>query len=929
MPDVNLIVDGKPVTVPAGTNLVDAARAAGVPVPVFCYHPKLKPVGMCRMCLVEAWTPKIDPATRQPVIGEDGKPVLALMMNKLQPGCVTPVSEGMEVRTVTDKVHFAQKGQLEFLLTSHPLDCPVCDKGGECPLQNLTMQFGPSTSRFDYADKVHFEKPIALGDLIYLDRERCILCSRCVRFQDDIAGDPVLGFDNRGRAWEIISKSEPAFDSKFSGNTTDICPVGALTSSDFRFKARVWEVRSVPSICPHCPVGCDITLDMRYNDLMRVMPRENDFVNEIWICDKGRYGMRFLESDARLVQPLVRRNGQLEPASWEEAYRLIGEKLLQVSAAAGANALAGLAGPELSNEDLFAFRRLMGDTLGTRHLDHRPGAPDDVVLDPFGAVLGVGSGTNLLSLGKGSAVLVFGADPEEEAMLYVPRLRGVVARGGDLTVVNSYATKLERGATRGLRVRAGAEALLALALLKVVVDERLINQDVVARLRNTADLMQQLASASLADLAAAAGLSEASIQAAARAFAGAENAIIIYGRAALQADPAAVEALANLALLTGKFGKPNSGVIALLPGANGRGALDMGVLPQGSGALAAREMWAAAEAGTVRAMIIAGLNPAAASTAAARGLEALEFLVVADTFLTETAQLADVVLPLAAFAEREGTFTNAERRVQRFRQARENPANLPAAWEAFQRIARTVPAKRSTENTESTAKTKGNGRQSVTIATVGKVANAQPSAVSVSSVPSVDRHWNYVVASDVMDAIVASVKGYAGASYTSLGLTQNAGWGRQANEAVYYDGTSYENSEGIGVQTPAEAEDNRASFTLSLRAPAPRLPASNGQLMLLAPVRAYDGELWSSGSKLTPRQVPPHAILSIADAGRLGVAIGERVRLESSAGAVELLAVIDSGLAEGLVLVPAVHGAGLASLLTGGQTSVTVSKMSE
>lgn len=258
MPDVNLIIDGHAVTVPAGTNLVDAARTVEVAIPVFCYHPKLKPVGMCRMCLIEVYTPRIDPATRQVVLGPDGLPQLALMMNKLQPACVTPVSEGMVVKTTTEKVKFAQRGVLEFLLTSHPLDCPVCDKGGECPLQNLTMQWGPEVSRFDYSDKVHFEKPIKLSDVIYLDRERCILCSRCVRFQDDIAGDSVLGFDNRGRSWEIISKSEPGFDSKFSGNTTDICPVGALTNADFRFRSRVWEVRSTPSICTHCSVGCNL-----------------------------------------------------------------------------------------------------------------------------------------------------------------------------------------------------------------------------------------------------------------------------------------------------------------------------------------------------------------------------------------------------------------------------------------------------------------------------------------------------------------------------------------------------------------------------------------------------------------------------------------------------------------------------------------------
>ena len=226
MPDVNLIIDGVTVTVPAGTNIVDAARTVQNAIPVFCYHPRLDPAGMCRMCLVQVGTPQIDRATGNLVLGEDGKPVVA-MMPKLQTACTTPVSEGMVVNTVSQPVQEAQKGVLEFLLTSHPLDCPVCDKGGECPLQNLTMGWGPAKSRYEYNDKVHFEKPVKLGDLIFLDRERCILCSRCVRFQDDIADDSVLGFDNRGRNWMIISKSEPGFDSKFSGNTTDICPVGA------------------------------------------------------------------------------------------------------------------------------------------------------------------------------------------------------------------------------------------------------------------------------------------------------------------------------------------------------------------------------------------------------------------------------------------------------------------------------------------------------------------------------------------------------------------------------------------------------------------------------------------------------------------------------------------------------------------------------
>src|SRR5215216_4974550 len=341
---VTLTIDGQQVTVPAGIGVVDAAKMAGIDIPVFCHHPKLEPVGMCRMCLVEVGRPMRDRATGQ-IVMENGAPKIQFLP-KLETACTNKVEEGMVVLTQSDKARAGQRGTVEFLLTSHPLDCPVCDKGGECPLQNLTMQWGPGNSRYDYSDKVHFEKPIPLGDLIYLDRERCILCARCVRFQDEIAGDPVLGFDNRGRSWEIISKSDPQFDSKFSGNTTDICPVGALTSSDFRFKARVWELRSVPSVCNHCPVGCDISLDMRYNDLMRVMPRENDYVNEIWNCDKGRFGMRYLESAERLKLPMIRRNRQWAEVTWEEAFQFIADKLTLIRASAGPSALAGLAGPK-------------------------------------------------------------------------------------------------------------------------------------------------------------------------------------------------------------------------------------------------------------------------------------------------------------------------------------------------------------------------------------------------------------------------------------------------------------------------------------------------------------------------------------------------------------------------------------------------------
>jgi NADH-quinone oxidoreductase subunit G len=872
MPDVTLIIDGQTVTVPAGTNIVDAARATEVAIPVFCYHPKLKPVGMCRMCLVEVWTPLVDPATRQPVLNPDGTPKLGLMMGKLQPGCVTPVAAGMVVKTVTDKVQFAQRGQLEFLLSSHPLDCPVCDKGGECPLQNLTMQFGPSTSRYDYQDKVHFEKPIPLGDTIYLDRERCILCSRCVRFQDDIAGDPVLGFDSRGRSWEIISKSDPPFDSKFSGNTTDICPVGALTSSDFRFKARVWEVRPAPVVCTHCPVGCNITLDMRHDRLMRVMPRENDFVNEIWNCDKGRYGMRYAEDAARLTTPLVRRGGQLVPATWDEALRVAAQGLMRVRSSAGAAALAGMITADAANEDFALFHHVMHGTLGTPHLDHRPGGPADVALETASARFGVSSGTNLLNLGTGTLVLLVGADPEEEAPLYVLRLRGIVARGGQLVTVNAHPTKLDGSAARVVRVAPGREAALLQAMVCGILDD---GAPMGVRARGIDRLRASLKGASAVQLAAAAGVEFEAVRMLTDQLISTPNLVIMIGRTGLAQGSAVSDAAGALAAVTGAFGRPGSGVIALHPGGNARGAQDLGIVP-GEGGLAAAQYWDAIARGELKGLLVAGLDPAALGAASASALDALDFLVVQDTFLSETARRADVVLPCATLAERDGTFTNAERRVQRSRQARQAPDGQRAHWQILQGI-----------------------------------------AAALGSDPG------YSVSSDITDAIAVRVPAYAGARYTSLGVT-SGNWGRQANESVYYDGTSYTNTEGTGVQLPTGAERDGLPPVAAPLTPLTDSVPTRTQAVLVP--RAYDGRDWARGSKLAPRMVPPHVIVGPADASTLGIGVGEPVTLTSARGSATLPAQIDRGLAAGTVLIVDVAGFAAADLCDGVVTSVTIAR---
>ena len=614
---INLTIDDQTVAVPAGTLVVDAAKLIGNDIPVFCYHPKMEPVGMCRMCLVEIGRPMIDRATNQPLTNEDGTPKISFGP-KLDTACTTPVSEGMVVRTNSEKVTEGRRNILEFLLTSHPLDCPVCDKGGECPLQNLTLHHGPGKSRFLLDDKIHLAKHYPLGELIYLDRERCIQCARCVRFQDDIAGDAVIGFSQRGRALEIVSLSEPGFDSYFSGNTTDICPVGALTSADFRFGARPWELKSVASICTQCPVGCNLTLNVRREAVSsgasvvkRVMPRQNEEVNEIWICDKGRFAYHFAEDPTRIVDAMVRKNGELVKVTWDEAYEQAAQGLRKAS-----GQMITLAGGRLANEDLFNLHQL------TEGLKGQPVLYTDMAGGEWTARIGLPVGSNISAMGPETTIVVVASDLENEAPLWYLRLRGAARRGAKLIVANGRPTKLDRVATQVIRY--GYE-------------------DEVATLRG----MLPDAQASNPD-GASAGLPGS-----------AENLVIFFGSdgLGLEGTRALADACAELLLATQHTGRPNNGLIGVWPKANQQGAFDLGFAPvadlgktlQGAGAV-----------------YIAAADPAGDDPALASALDAAGFVVVQDFFLTATARLADVVLPAQTFIEREGTFTSGERRVQRF-----------------------------------------------------------------------------------------------------------------------------------------------------------------------------------------------------------------------------------------------------------------------
>lgn len=625
---ITLTIDGIQVTVPEGTNIVDAAKKAGSDVPVFCYHPKMHPVGMCRMCLVEVGRPVVDRATGEFVRNEDGS--LKIQFNpKLETGCTTPVSEGMVVINTSEKVKRGRKDILEFLLTSHPLDCPICDKGGECPLQNLTMEHGPGTSRFLFNEKKHLLKHYPLGELIYLDQERCIQCGRCVRFQEQLVADPVIGFSQRGRSLQIVTFSEPGFDSIFSGNTTDICPVGALTTADFRFGARPWELNAAASICQHCPVGCNLTLNVRREAvaggkvvIKRVMPRQNEWVNEIWICDKGRFGYHYTESAERLTQPLMRKAGELVPVSWEEALGLVAERFRQAG-----EGLLSLAGGRLSNEDLFNLRKLTEGIGGKTALYTHMSGGEQVIQ------AGLAKDSNLAELGQGDAILVIASDLHQEAPIWWLRVKQAAERGATLIVAHPRPTRLEKAAHFVLRYPYGDESGLILAMLNSLSAKR--------------PALPERFSALWRD---------DRVQGAAKAFAEAQNAVIFFGNegVGLQASQTLAQACLNLLLATNHAGRPNNGLIPVWQRPNDQGAWELGwrPLPKLS------EAMSQASAMYVVACDLAGDDPTLPLTP--------DFLVVQDLFLTPTAKLAHVVLPALPFTEREGSLVSGERRVQRY-----------------------------------------------------------------------------------------------------------------------------------------------------------------------------------------------------------------------------------------------------------------------
>jgi NADH-quinone oxidoreductase subunit G len=798
---VNLTINGKQITVPEGMLVVDAAKSAGIDIPVFCYHPKMEPVGMCRMCLVEVGRPMMDRNTGKPLLDDQGNPRLQFGP-KLETACTNPVSEGMLVLTESDKAKAGQKSTVEFLLTSHPLDCPICDKGGECPLQNLTMAHGPGKSRFLYDEKLHLAKNFPLGELIFLDQERCIQCARCVRFQDEIAGDSVLGFDQRGRAMQIVSLSEPGFDSVFSGNTTDICPVGALTTADFRFGARPWELSASASICGQCPVGCNITFNTRREAseggrvvIKRVMPRQNEEVNETWICDKGRFAYHYADSEERLTRPLVRKDGKLGRASWETATRLAGEAL----AKARKNLLV-LASGRLSNEDLFNLKAL-ADQVGARAALYSGMGGGNLTL-----LVGAGRGTNLGALGTGSTIVVVASDLYEEAPVWYLRVKQAAARGVTVIVANPRETRLDRHASYVVRYAYGDE-------VKTVQD--------LTRKSKIGD-----------------------------AFLNAENALILYGSEGLGLPGSAALATACARALndTGHIGRPNNGLIGVWRSANDQGAWEAGFRPEET----LQAVFDRAEA-----VYIVGADPFGDGTLKFKSRRRKPFLVVQDLFETETAKLADAVLPAQAHMERDGTFTSGERRVQRFYRAVPPPEGTKADFAITSQIARQM----------------------------GVILEGTSASVVF----------------EIMAAGEDSA--FAGLNYARLAEVQPQ-WPIVGRGDLYYGGTTYENTQGLGVQL-ANAAQRGEKVGLPRIQKVTTLRPTETKLLAVPVTKLYDRGRTLSTSRLLEKRIGQPFVALHPNAGeRFGVAEGERVLLSLDGIRQELTVKFDDSISTGVALIP-------------------------
>ncbi len=892
---VAFTLDGRPATGRAGELLISAAERAGVYIPRFCYHPRMEPVGMCRMCLVEVSGPR--GAT-------------------LQPACFISVEAGSEVVTTSEKVKKAQDGVLEFLLVNHPLDCPVCDKGGECPLQDQTLAYGPGESRF-IEEKRHFEKPIAISDLVLLDRERCIQCARCTRFAEEIAGEAQIDFAGRGERVEVANFPTEPFSSYFSGNTVQICPVGALTATPYRFTARPWDLDQVESTCTTCALGCRVAVQSSANRLTRLLGLDSEPVNHSWLCDKGRFAFEAVNGDevsagpdedapavtlgsgrprgqfagevaetasqvGRVTEPMVRQGDRHRQVSWSEALVEAASRLDAVRRAHGPEAIAFIGGGRLTNEGAYAWTKLAKGVIGTDSVDAQvgDGLPAELVLSLPRATIDEACAAQLV-------VLLSGDVREELPVLFLRLRRAILDKRTALVELTPRSTSLTRYAEVSLTVRPGDGPLVARALAG---EQAALPAHPTGPSFATEDLD------AARRLAGDAGRSGAGI-------------VVLYSRPSL-AEGASVSAAA-VATLAAAW--PDAKFLPLLRRGNVHGALDMGMAPgilPGRTSLEQGERWFAERWGSVpsargrdttqvlrslaerdddatRALVLLGCDPLEDfpdRSLAKRALEAADLVISVAGHPGPSLDLADVVLPVAVAHERPGTTTNVEGRVTRLGQKLAPPGLAWPDWtiasalsdELGYDLAIGTPAEIADEIERVAPAYRGfapgfldqvSGHDGIVVPLgAAPVPAVQPiDPMAIPGVESVERQG----------------------APPRVGLTESL------------------SREVLAALHPNEGSaDEPALLRRAGPTPVSVPPPDHYSLRLVSTRRLYDrGSAVTASPSLAQLVGPATAFANPSDLARLGVGPGERVRVSSPRGQVTLPAAGDPGVPKGVLVV--------------------------
>ncbi|MCI0531499.1 MAG: NADH-quinone oxidoreductase subunit NuoG [candidate division Zixibacteria bacterium] len=841
MPAINLTIDGKPVQVEKGQTILQACQKLGLYVPTFCWDSRMDPIGACRICLVEVEK-----------------------MPKLQVSCTIPAAEGMVVHTQTGRAKDGRQSIMELMLANHPLDCPTCDKGGECDLQDVAFLTRKDSSpmsepkrRFNTDPGSTFDER-QIGPLVYLTMNRCIVCFKCVRFTSEIAHEGDMGAFERGGHTQISSAIGEAVKNEFSGNTIEICPVGALTSKPFRYKIRTWLTQKKASVCNFCSDGCNLTLWVGGSKIQRATSRRNDTVDEGWICDKGRFGVDIVNHPQRLTSPFINKEGKRQEVSWDDAFEYAANRLKTIKDKNGPEAIAAIGSAHCSNEDNYVLQKFFRTVIGTNHIDHRV-----FYRNPLSGMDSAKFGmTNAIpDLEKADLIVVVGCDLTTEHPILGLRVKKAAGRlGKTLIVANNRKTKLGRFAARELVYNFGTEVSLLNSLSARLVGQGLVNREQVSI---DAGFESWIKSQDSTRAEKTTGLPSADLETLAESIGKAKSCILLLGRDVIvhHQNADVLNSAANLSHLAGLTDKENSGLNLLWEYGNSQGAIDMGALPDllpGSASLAdtnyrtkLEEAWKAklpgkpgynlklileaVERGEVRGLYVMQedlIENFPDRAFVQRALSKLEFLCVQTTFPDEMTKLAHLVLPGTSFAEKDGTYTSVERRVQKAQTSIPSVGNSRPDWRILSELSLWMQGP-----------------------------------------------FRYNSAQEITDEIARLLPDYSGAEFLKLGLS--------------------------GKRINANSRESNGTFQFTRPEFRPvSMPPDRPFVLITGNVVYHSGTVTSRSENLRQVSGESYCEISVPDGEKLQIESGEWIQVSSSNGSLKLKARISENVSAGTVFVP-------------------------